>query len=344
MAVELDTVTAERAQRWLDMRRRGIGGSDLGHLFNIEGPYGGCRRRLWYDKTNVPPDHPKHETDVMLRGKMLEEAAAQQYTLDTGRVLLGKGRGRIHAEYPWARVNLDRIIRPVPEQPGRGVLEIKTQNSWMFRRTRRDGLSDGYLLQLQHAMWVTGTEWGAFMVLQPDTWMRAKWDVAADHEIHDAIRRLGEEFWPIVANGPAPEKLDASDARCLSCPWRRTCQGIDRLMAAAGLTTDEVREPVPRDDSFNELVQDYVSAREAIADLTDLQTRIKDAIKAKLGDAEAVECESGRIYLRKQVSKRLDVAALKQAEPDIYERYARPSETRPLRVYLTGGTRDDDAD
>ena len=187
-----ESITAERAARWLEQRRQGIGGSDMADLFNIEGAYGGCRRRLWYDKTATPPDRPRAQTDQMLRGKMLEDVAAQQYELDTGRKLIRAGRRpRIHPSAPWARVNIDRGICPVPEHQGRGALEIKTQNGWMFRRTRMEGLPEGYILQLQHALWVTGASWGAFMVLQPDSWARAKWDVEADPELQEAIKRRG---------------------------------------------------------------------------------------------------------------------------------------------------------
>lgn len=333
MATDLDTVNADRARRWSEARRRGVGGSDMADLFNLPGPYGGCQRRLWYDKANVPADHPVAETDAMLRGKMLEEAAAQQYSLDTGRRLLAFNRPRVHAEHPWARVNVDRGIVIVPEHRGRGVLEIKTQNAWMFRRTRREGLAEGYILQVQHAMFVTGCEWGAFMVLQPDTWGRARWDVEADPVLQRAIVARGAEFWRQVTQGAAPDKLPADDPRCQSCRFRMTCQGVERMMQAAGLSDGDLKEPVAEDESFAELVEDYEAARQAIAEMSDLQGRIKDAIRSKMAGADAVACSAGRIYNREQTTTRLDVTGLKLSEPAIYKHWSKTTTTRPLRIY-----------
>lgn len=336
-----ESITAERAQRWHEDRRRGIGGSDMADLFNIEGSFGGCRRRLWYDKSGMAPDIAPVQTDQMLRGKMLETAAAEQYALDTGRKLLRQSRGRVHPEFPFLRVNVDRAIAPVLEHgPGRGCLEIKTQNGWMFRRTKAAGLSEGYLLQLQHALLVTGASWGAFMVLHPDSWRRAHWDVEADPVLQQAIIDRGREFWPTVGTGPLPEMLPATDVRCISCPWRVTCQGAERLLEAAGLRDVDAKEPLERDEAFTELLIDYADAKQAAAEVEQLAERIKASIKQQLGDRQGVACAAGRIYYRPQTAQVLDTATLKANEPELYQRYSKPRETRPLRVYAIQGRND----
>ena len=63
---------------WLDERRKGIGGSDMADLFELP-ELGGCQRRLWYDKTNTPPDVPRLPLLVMRRGQALEALAAAEY-------------------------------------------------------------------------------------------------------------------------------------------------------------------------------------------------------------------------------------------------------------------------
>ena len=45
----------DRAQ-FLQDRKQGVGGSDIASLFNIGW---GCKRRLFYDKTNTPEDFPR---------------------------------------------------------------------------------------------------------------------------------------------------------------------------------------------------------------------------------------------------------------------------------------------
>lgn len=59
---------------------------------------------------------------------------------------------------------------------------------------------------------------------------------------------------------------------------------------------------------------------------------IKDAIKAAVGDSEAVQAGEYRITWKSVTSSRLDTAALKAALPEVAERFTRTSTTRRFCV------------
>jgi predicted phage-related endonuclease len=83
-----------------------FGGSDAAAIFN-EG--WGCARRLFYDKTDTPPDFQRTEREesILRRGTLMEELVAEEYSFITGRKIR-RMPTRVSKKYPWMRVNIDR--------------------------------------------------------------------------------------------------------------------------------------------------------------------------------------------------------------------------------------------
>src|ERR1700722_3426949 len=87
----LTEVIDEPRAAWLEDRRKGIGGSDVHHLFPEESKYG-CTLQLWYDKTGTPEDYRRtpDELRIMNRGHILEDVVADIYMEETGRKVIRK--------------------------------------------------------------------------------------------------------------------------------------------------------------------------------------------------------------------------------------------------------------
>jgi len=67
---------------WLQERKTGIGGSDASVVLGVN-PYKTIRE-LWLEKTGLAQD-PEKESGPILRGRVLEPVAADQYAQKTGR-------------------------------------------------------------------------------------------------------------------------------------------------------------------------------------------------------------------------------------------------------------------
>lgn len=325
---------------WLAERRRGVGGSDVHHVFNQE-PYG-CARQLWFDKRAVAPDFVEDEAAVMQRGTRLEDLVAELYVERTGRAIERRPAITSQAR-PWARVNLDRAIvgdGPVTErlramvaERGPGALEIKTHNDFLFRKVKRDGLQAGHIFQLQHALMVTGYAWGAYAVLHPDSWQLLHFDVARDDGLIALIAEAGERFWRMVEHGPMPEPLPEIDRRCKTCPWRRQCRG-DALLAAAGpLGREDAAAELAADEGLAPLLVDFREAERMADAANETLDVVKASIRTYLGERPGARCSEGKVYFREQVAMRIDAKGLEIAHPDIVKQFKRPSTSRPLRVY-----------
>lgn len=59
---------------------------------------------------------------------------------------------------------------------------------------------------------------------------------------------------------------------------------------------------------------------------------IKEAIKAAMGDSEAIQAGEYKVAWKPVTSTRLDAAALRKALPDVAERFTRTTTTRRFTV------------
>lgn len=87
--------------------------------------------------------------------------------------------------------------------------------------------------------------------------------------------------------------------------------------------------------STNELESKCRELRQLQALIDEAQAEaetIKDAIKAAMGDSEAIQAGEYKITWKSVTSSRLDTAALRAALPEVAERFTRNSTTRRFCV------------
>lgn len=294
-------------QEWLEQRRQGIGGSDAASVFNVG--YG-CRRRLCYDKRGIEPDFPRESSLVMELGNLFEPWLAKEYLRKSEpKRFISESASRQHPVYPEARVNPDRLIFREETQlrtfeqdgtvdPAAGVLEIKAQGRGAFSKTKRVGMPEDYILQLNHAMWVTGTEWGSFQVGNRDSGESTSWDVNADKTLFSELEKEVPKLWSLIQSDAAlPDRLDVEDHRCSSCGWRVTCQG-NALVHVTGesdlIAAEDIRP----------LLVEYDQRKPLFDEANALMEETKEALKLALTERPSVRVGWGKkdrkVYFRGQ--------------------------------------------
>lgn len=205
----------DRAE-FLKRRRGGIGGSDVGPILGVDR----YRDSLDVYIEKVTPPKGDDENSNMQRGRMLEPIVSQMYMETTGRKLR-PGKFRQHRDHKFLIGHPDRIIVAAKKPPflepmdGPGVLEIKTANRHEFTRFQSEGIPQTYMLQLQHYMAITGTNWGAFAILCPDPWEFLTFNVTFDADLFATTAPILDEFWThfvLPKQPPMPAPLDWGDA------------------------------------------------------------------------------------------------------------------------------------
>lgn len=304
------------------MDRKGfIGGSDTHHIFNLL-PYG-CARRLWYEKRGIEPDYLPQENYHMKRGKFFEPIVAKLYEKQTGKKTR-RVKQIVCKEFPFIVGHLDRAILAEPNQ-NNSPLEIKCPSLRNFAKIKREGVPEGYVLQVHHYLGLLNADYGSYAIFSAETTELLTFDVPRNQKLIDTILQAEIEFWEKVQKAIEPDRLPIADKRCQTCHWRITCQGITLELP--------IGEAVARPDLEN-LVQDYAQARTILNEAEEYFEETKNGLKAKLGDTQVADVAGTTIYYKQIESERWNLKRLETERPELTKDYKQKTISRPLRVYF----------
>ena len=91
-------------------------------------------------------------------------------------------------------------------------------------------------------------------------------------------------------------------------------------------------EDVPLDESLDSLMSQYLTLKELQQEATELFNGKKKEVQDALGDRVLVDCTGFRLFYKPIESTRLKSSALKEDNPELYEKYSYKSVSRPFRI------------
>lgn len=292
---------------YLEERRKGIGGSDIGAIMGLS-PWK-TAFRVYQEKRKEVEDWKGNElTDWGLR---LEPAIRQWYSDFTGRPVRVPEKILVSEKYPFLFASLDGFT------DDRRIVEIKTARSGKgWGEPGTDEVPDYYALQVQHYMIVTGFEVADIPVSiaggPPELY-----EVPADRELQEMIIDACAAFWRRVEMGMPPDPITYADA-------------VQRF---GGLATEGA---IVADDNLIKAVAELKSIRDAQKELEAHEDELKGRIIMALGDAgDTLVGPDGKPLATWKLGKgrtTLDAKALKAQRPEIWEEFAKITE--PQRRFL----------
>ena len=314
-----------------------VGGTDWWHILNLE-PYG-CRRRLWYEKSGVEPDAEEETTKPMERGLWLEPVVAKYFEEVTGLKVRRRNVRPRKGAPEWLGGHIDRHIVATTDTDGPGVLEIKTMGEWAYKRFRQEGMTLGYVAQIQHYLLLTSWKWGMLAVMEPSSWDLYVGYVKVDYDLQQQMIREARGFVSSVKLAHEPDRVaDSPQTKpCRSCPFRRRCWGQE--LEAERSTDEDTDVEVDESAELAKAVEDYLAAKDARDEAEALYEEAKERLQSLLGRREAVKAANGAVieYKWNKPPKRFDSKAFRSDHPDLYAKYVREfeeSRSRRLRVIL----------
>lgn len=185
------------SREWHDLRREGIGGSEIGVIAGLnkwQSAY-----TLWATKTGQIEENYT-DNDAMFWGRTLEPVILDHFASQHPELIVTAGDGTYaNIENPWQHANPDGFIA-TPD--GRnGILEIKTA---MYEEDWRDGVPKTYMAQLQWYLRVFGYDYGYVAVLFHGN-KYAEYYVEYDAFQSDLDADLAFRFLLNVKNETAPD-------------------------------------------------------------------------------------------------------------------------------------------
>lgn len=197
-----NTGADEARAAFIERRRSGIGGSDVGVIMGVnpwKTPY-----QLWLDKTGQ--ETVQKENAYQHFGLMLEQVIADEFA-ERNQVKVQRRNNMFHKEGTPLIANIDRYI------VGGGILECKTCDKWAAGKFGEDGTDDvpeTYLLQVQHYMYVTGIH-GAFLAVLIGGNEYRQYEIPYNAELAEFCARKCCEWWETYVTGNTPPPATMRD-------------------------------------------------------------------------------------------------------------------------------------
>ncbi len=295
---------------WLHARKAGIGSSDAAAAVGLN-PYK-SQLELWMEKTgrdaNLPKTDPDDDQSPMYWGTLLEMFVASHYTKKTGNKVRRINAVLQHPEYSWMLANLDREVTGSDEVQ---ILECKTAGM-NGAKLWRDGVPEYVQLQVQHQLAVTGKAAADVAVLVCGNEFRT-YRIERDDALIARLIQLEAEFWQYVETDTAPP-ADGSDSAdtALRALYPQDCGSVLNLSDDVGMGA---------------IFADLVSVRASITSQNALESKLKQSIQQRMGDASKAVFEGGEVtWRRSKDSVVLDAIRLISDQPNLMQSY---STTKP---------------
>ena len=304
--VETENLSREE---WLRYRKCGIGGSDVAAILGIS--KWNSAISLWLDKTNQT-NEPVEENEAMQWGTIMEPIIRNHFAEVTGKTVVEVKAMLQHPEHPFMLADIDGLTEDDEGNPA--ILEIKTASEYKRSEWEND-IPSYYQTQVQHYLCVTGVQKAYVAVLIGGNSFKV-YEVDSDAEIQSMLIAVEKDFWNKVQNMIRPE-MDGSDA---------AKNLLDSLYHGG------ISEEIVMPDEAIEYVDAYI---EACAEEDNAKAKKQEAsnhIKEIMGDYDKATCLGHSISWKPVSSERLDSKALKEAEPEIYEKYVKKSISRRFTI------------
>lgn len=292
-------------EAWLRYRKCGIGGSDVAAILGIS--KWNSAISLWLDKTNQT-NEPVKENEAMQWGNIMEPIIRNHFAEVTGKTVVEVKAMLQHPEHPFMLADVDGLTTDDEGNPA--ILEIKTASEYKRAEWEYD-IPSYYQTQVQHYLCVTGVQKAYVAVLIGGNSFKV-YEMDADAEIQSMLIAVEKDFWNKVQNMIRPE-MDGSDA---------AKNLLDSLYHGG------ISEEIVMPDEALEYVDAYI---EACAEEDNAKAKKQEAsnhLKEIMGDYDKATCLGHSISWKPVSSERLDTKALKEAEPEIYEKYVKVSVSR----------------
>ena len=269
--VDAATLTNEE---WLQYRKLGIGGSDVGPIHNVS-PWA-FAADVYRNKIGDSPLKEEEDNWAVLEiGHRLEEVVARLFAEQTGLRVFDDTNMYRHPLHPCMIGDADRLF----EMPDGtiGLLECKTTTSHNMAKWRDGHIPTYYELQVRHYMAVLNIDIAYIACLcgnNPSDFYY--WKITRDYDIEDQIIDINEYFWSNYVEArrepPRPKSVET----------QRLIESIERWYSQS----EESPEAVALEDDDIKIFERYFEYEEQ-----------KSALKRQIEEIEKLQNELVNPYV-----------------------------------------------
>lgn len=308
----------EDEEQWVQNRKLGIGGSDVGSICGVN-KYSSARLTYLIKTGQYEQEFSDESKERMGWGHKLEPIVADEFQARTGKKVVISPATLRHKEHPWALANVDRFIVDEDGKPY-GVLECKTAD-WRLNKDWESGeIPMSYIYQLTWYLWITGLEYGAFAALVGGNNFHY-YEVYLNRElVEQEIFPKCERFWNYnIRKGIEPE-LTGNDA---DSDYIK-----DKLMDVEKDSEIDLANEL----EYNELANTIYEAKQQIKELNIIVKEAENKIKEKMATHELAYTLDRTIKWSPRQQTRVDTDRLRAEFPDVWDKCKKQIQFRVMTI------------
>lgn len=307
MAIQVVHTLDMNKDEWLEWRKSGLGGSDIGAILN----FNKYKKPMQVYLEKIGEYEEEVNNDAVYWGNVLEDVVAKEFSKQTGYKVRRNNFLLQHPKYPFLQANVDRMI--ISKEKGNGVLECKTASEYLKEQWSNDEVPVSYYLQVQHYLAVTGLQWGELAVLIGGRDFR-HFHIKRDDDLIDQMIQQAKFFWEQYVEKRVAPPIDGSDSssNILSSLYPESVPKTEIALPPEALMFIEQYEEAKKQEDF---------AKEQ-------KKEAENKLKSVLGENEQGILDERTITWKSYSSTRLDSKKLKEEEPELFKKYAKTTSSR----------------
>jgi putative phage-type endonuclease len=286
-----------------------IGGSDISAVMGMNRYT--TPLQLWSEKTGKLEPKDLSDNEAVEMGHELEETVARMFTKRTGKKVRRAPKNYTHKEFDYMRCQVDRLVEGTDQ-----LLECKTASLWKEKEWEEEEIPMEYILQVNWQLGITGRTIGHIAVLIGGQKFVYK-EIKFDKLVFTSQEVAAGAFWNMIQDKTPPVAMSEDNKFLVE------------------LHPKEQSEELQEMQELNDSVALVQQLKATIKDTIDQKNEVEAKLKQVIGYNTGIVTDEYKVTWKAQHSMRLDAKLLKEEQPEIYNRYAVPSETRVLRVRKT---------
>ena len=281
----------DNREQWLELRRRGLGGSDAATVVGLN-PWS-SKLALYADKMGLLPE--KEDNEAMRQGRDLEAYVASRWEEVTGKKVQRVNFILANETYPFAFANIDR--RVVGEK---ALLEVKTTSVYNKTDFENGEIPPQYYTQCVHYLAVTGYD-RAYLAVAVLNKAFYTFVIERNEAEINALMHLEYKFWTEHVQKQNPPDPDGSESS-------QTVLDLQERTEDTELMPDA-------DDLFEEL--ERVSAM--VKEHEEHKEELKQLIIARMGNKSRAQAQGWSASYLPQEREYVDMKKLKALYPQAFQ-------------------------
>lgn len=297
-------------EEWLQLRRKGIGGSDASVIMG-KNPYRSILQ-LWEEKTGKLPVTDEGN-EYTYWGNVMEPIIRKEFMNRTGLKVRQKHAMIFHKDHPYLFADVDGIV--TDERGEKCIFEAKTASQYKAEQWE-DGVPEEYILQVQHYLEVCGMDKAYIAALIGGNKFVFHTIYRDEKLIRNLISRE-KEFWEgCVLTGTEPV-MDDSDA---------TRDYLNQKYS------DPIEGSIQLQEDMKSVLAEYQDVDCKVKKLEKQKTGLANQIKAAMGEYETGEVDGTVVSWKKISRESLDSKRLRKEQPEVFAEYSNISSYRKLSI------------